>query len=45
MTNINKVDDSDIYRKLQEHLDQMPIGFPRAESGSYKQRINYKVKK
>ena len=23
-----------IYRKLQEHLDQMPIGFPRAESGS-----------
>ena len=23
-----------IYRRLQEHLDQMPIGFPRAESGS-----------
>ena len=23
-----------IYRKLQEHLDQMPIGFPRADSSS-----------
>ena len=29
---INK--DSDIYRALQEHLDQMPIGFPKADSGS-----------
>jgi NAD-dependent dihydropyrimidine dehydrogenase PreA subunit len=26
--------EDDIYRKLQEHLDQMPIGFPRAETGS-----------
>jgi ferredoxin len=23
-----------VYRELQEHLDKMPIGFPRAESGS-----------
>lgn len=23
-----------IYRKLQEHLDKMPIGFPKAQSGS-----------
>ena len=22
-----------IYRKLQEHLDKMPIGFPATESG------------
>ena len=28
------VEDSDVYRNLQEHLDQMPIGFPRAKSGS-----------
>ena len=27
-------DEDDVYRKLQQHLDQMPIGFPRAESGS-----------
>ncbi len=27
-------DEDDVYRKLQEHLDQMPIGFPRAESGA-----------
>jgi electron transport complex protein RnfB len=27
-------DEDIIYRKLQEHLDKMPIGFPRAESGS-----------
>ncbi|MFX1566812.1 MAG: DUF362 domain-containing protein [Promethearchaeota archaeon] len=26
--------DFEIYRQLQEHLDKMPIGFPRAESGS-----------
>jgi ferredoxin len=25
---------SEIYRKLQQHLDKMPVGFPRAESGS-----------
>jgi electron transport complex protein RnfB len=24
----------DVYRKLQEHLDKMPIGFPKADSGS-----------
>jgi electron transport complex protein RnfB len=24
----------DIFRKLQEHLNKMPIGFPKAESGS-----------
>jgi len=34
MANESISEDSDIYRKLQEHLDQMPIGFPRAESGS-----------
>ena len=29
------LEDGDIiYRKLQEHLDEMPIGFPRAKSGS-----------
>jgi len=25
--------ENDIYRKLQQHLDSMPIGFPAAESG------------
>ena len=24
----------EIYRQLQEHLDKMPIGFPKAKSGS-----------
>ena len=24
----------DVYRQLQEHLDKMPIGFPKADSGS-----------
>ncbi len=33
MAEIKKNDD-EVYRKLQQHLDQMPIGFPRAESGS-----------
>jgi len=28
------VDDIDVYRKLQEHLDKMPIGFPTTKSGS-----------
>ena len=27
-------EEQEIYRKLQEHLDKMPIGFPKAESGS-----------
>jgi len=27
-------EDSNIYRTLQEHLNQMPIGFPKAESGA-----------
>ncbi|MFW9895391.1 MAG: 4Fe-4S binding protein [Candidatus Thorarchaeota archaeon] len=31
---MNDKDDSDPYRTLQEHLDKMPIGFPRAVSGS-----------
>ncbi|MEX2719732.1 MAG: 4Fe-4S binding protein [Candidatus Sigynarchaeum springense] len=26
-------DDDDVYRKLQQHLDQMPIGFPATKSG------------
>ena len=30
-----------IYRKLQEHLDEMPIGFPRAESGSDIRLLKY----
>ncbi len=34
MVDVSIVEGSDIYRKLQEHLDQMPIGFPRAKSGS-----------
>ncbi|MFX1389260.1 MAG: 4Fe-4S binding protein [Promethearchaeota archaeon] len=34
MTNETIIEDSNIYRKLQQHLDKMPIGFPRAESGS-----------
>ncbi|MFX0039533.1 MAG: 4Fe-4S binding protein [Promethearchaeota archaeon] len=34
MENGIKSEDSDIYRRLQEHLDQMPIGFPKAKSGS-----------
>jgi len=34
MANESIIEDSNVYRKLQEHLDQMPIGFPRAESGS-----------
>ena len=25
--------ESDIYRKLQQHLDTLPIGFPATESG------------
>jgi len=28
------VEDIDVYRKLQEHLDKMPIGFPTTKSGS-----------
>ncbi|MFX0004021.1 MAG: DUF362 domain-containing protein [Candidatus Hodarchaeota archaeon] len=31
---VNERINEDIYRELQEHLDKMPIGFPRAESGS-----------
>lgn len=34
MADVSIVGDSDVYRKLQEHLDKMPIGFPRAESSS-----------
>ncbi|MFW9878455.1 MAG: DUF362 domain-containing protein [Candidatus Thorarchaeota archaeon] len=41
MSNENVNKDSDIYRKLQEHLDQMPIGFPRAESGSDIRLLKY----
>lgn len=28
-----KVNDPEIYRKLQKHLDKLPIGFPATESG------------
>ncbi len=31
----------DNYRKLQQHLNQMPIGFPRAESGSDIRLLKY----
>ncbi|MFW9817977.1 MAG: sigma 54-interacting transcriptional regulator, partial [Candidatus Thorarchaeota archaeon] len=34
LINESKTVDDEIYRQLQEHLDKMPIGFPRAESGS-----------
>jgi NAD-dependent dihydropyrimidine dehydrogenase PreA subunit len=34
MINESKIKNDKIYRELQEHLDKMPIGFPRAESGS-----------
>ncbi len=34
MVNKNKNQVSNIYRDLQKHLDQMPIGFPKAESGA-----------
>jgi electron transport complex protein RnfB len=27
-------DDTDVYRKLQEHLDKFPVGFPRSKSGA-----------
>ncbi len=30
-----------IYRKLQEHLDKMPIGFPRAKSGADIRLLEY----
>ena len=40
MAEIKKNED-DVYRKLQEHLDQMPIGFPRAESGSDIRLLKY----
>ena len=30
--NLNQVE-SDIYRKLQLHLDTLPIGYPATESG------------
>ena len=26
-------DDPDVYRRLQQHIDQMPVGFPATESG------------
>lgn len=29
----NLVESEEIYRKLQEHLDQMPVGFPATQSG------------
>ncbi len=34
MANKNIVEDYNIYRKLQKHLDQMPLGFPSVKSGS-----------
>ncbi|MFX1322972.1 MAG: 4Fe-4S binding protein [Promethearchaeota archaeon] len=33
--------EEEIYRKLQQHLDQMPIGFPQAESGSDIRLLKY----
>lgn len=34
MANEIIAENTDIYRKLQKHLDQMPIGFPSVKSGS-----------
>ena len=34
MTKANQLDDYDIYRRLQQHLDKMPIGFPSVKSGA-----------
>ncbi|UCC18472.1 MAG: 4Fe-4S binding protein [Promethearchaeota archaeon] len=34
MTDVSIIEDSDIYRKLQQHLDKMPIGFPSVKSGA-----------
>lgn len=28
------IEDSDIFRKLQQHLDKMPVGFPSVKSGA-----------
>lgn len=32
MANESLIEDNDIYRKLQEHLDKMPVGFPSVKS-------------
>ncbi|MFW9902490.1 MAG: 4Fe-4S binding protein [Candidatus Thorarchaeota archaeon] len=34
MANLGIIEDSDIYRKLQQHLDKMPVGFPSVKSGA-----------
>ena len=34
MTDVGIIEDSDIYRKLQQHLDKMPVGFPSVKSGA-----------
>lgn len=34
MANESISEDSDIYRKLQQHLDEMPVGFPPVKSGA-----------
>ncbi|MFX1418122.1 MAG: 4Fe-4S binding protein [Promethearchaeota archaeon] len=34
MTNTTISEDSDTYRKLQQHLDKMPVGFPAVKSGA-----------
>ncbi|MFX1557631.1 MAG: hypothetical protein ACFFC9_10290, partial [Promethearchaeota archaeon] len=34
-------DSLDIYRKLQQHLDKLPIGFPTTKSGSDIRLLQY----
>lgn len=34
MANESISEDSDVYRKLQQHLDEMPVGFPPVKSGA-----------
>ncbi|MFW9998583.1 MAG: 4Fe-4S binding protein [Candidatus Hodarchaeota archaeon] len=34
MTDVSIIEESDIYRKLQQHLDKMPVGFPSVKSGA-----------
>ena len=29
-----EISDLEVYEKLQQHLDKMPIGFPSSQSGS-----------
>ncbi|NVM34998.1 MAG: 4Fe-4S binding protein [Candidatus Lokiarchaeota archaeon] len=41
MANKSISEDSDIYRKLQQHLDKMPVGFPPVKSGADKRLLKH----